>query len=377
MQLKRHEKAIQRYIKAVTSTEPVAAAKAVGLRYVTDDSPGIQRRRSRDGQGFYYVDVNGKRIRDRSTVSRIAALGIPPAWENVWICPLENGHIQATGRDAKGRKQYRYHALWRQIRDQTKFTRMLAFSAALPSLRARIERDLSLPGLSKEKVLATVLRLMELTRIRVGNEEYAKTNQSFGLTTMQDQHVDISGAKVRFHFRGKSGVEHDIEISDPRLAKVVKRCRDIPGQELFQYIDENGDRQSIGSGDVNSYLRDITGEEFTAKDFRTWAGTVLAARELHELGAVESDTQSKKAIVQAIKTVSQHLGNRPATCRKYYVHPAILDAYVDGSLCQLMQQQLNQEPTVPHGLRCEEWVVVMLLKQQVLQEIEQQMQQAS
>ncbi|NJL21218.1 MAG: DNA topoisomerase IB [Leptolyngbyaceae cyanobacterium SM1_3_5] len=367
------DRAIRQHIKAITSTKPVAAANAVGLRYVSDDSPGITRKRSRKDDSFVYTNPNGQRVRDRQTLERIQALGIPPAWEQVWICPIENGHLQATGRDAKGRKQYRYHALWRQIRDQTKFTKMIAFSEVLPKLRQRIDHDLSLPGLPKEKVLATVLRLMEMTRIRVGNEEYAKTNNSFGLTTMQDDHVDISGSTVRFQFRGKSGVEHDIEVRDRRLANIIKRCRDIAGQELFQYIDDNGNRQSIDSGDVNEYLQEVTGQDFTAKDFRTWAGTVLAARELHEIGVCASQTEAKKAIVQAIKTVSQHLGNRPATCRKYYVHPTILDCYLDGSLCQMVQQHLDRELAVdPHGLRQEEFAVVMLLKQQLIQEMQQQ-----
>lgn len=370
------DRVLRQHIKAITSTKPVAAAKAVGLRYVSDDSPGITRKRSRKDD-FVYTDANGRRVRDRPTLDRIQALGIPPAWEQVWICPIENGHLQATGRDAKGRKQYRYHVLWRQIRDQTKFTKMIAFSETLPKLRQQINHDLALPGLPKEKILATVLRLMEITRIRVGNEEYAKTNNSFGLTTMQDDHVDISGSTVRFQFRGKSGVEHDIEVRDRRLAKIIKCCRDIAGQELFQYIDDNGDRQSIDSGDVNEYLKEVTGQDFTAKDFRTWAGTVLAARELHGIGEFSSQTEAKKAIVQAIKTVSQHLGNRPATCRKYYVHPTILDCYLDGSLCQIVQQHLDQELALaqasdPHGLRQEELAVVMLLKQQLLQDLQQQ-----
>lgn len=367
------DRAIRQHIKAITSTKPVAAANAVGLRYVSDDSPGITRKRSRKDDSFVYTNASGQRVRDRQTLERIQALGIPPAWEQVWISPIDNGHLQATGRDAKGRKQYRYHALWRQIRDQTKFTKMIAFSEVLPKLRQRINHDLSLPGLPKEKVLATVLRLMEMTRIRVGNEEYAKTNNSFGLTTMQDDHVDISGSSVRFQFRGKSGVEHDIEVRDRRLANIIKRCRDIAGQELFQYLDDNGDHQSIDSGDVNEYLKEVTGQDFTAKDFRTWAGTVLAARELHGLGVCTSQTEAKKSIVQAIKTVSQHLGNRPATCRKYYIHPTILDCYLDGSLCQMVQQHLDRELAVdPHGLRQEELAVVMLLKQQLIQELQQQ-----
>jgi DNA topoisomerase I len=370
MQLKSQEKKIQRYIQAVTTADPIESAEAVGLRYVSDETPGFGRQRVEDG--FQYVDTKGDLISDEDVIHRIEALRIPPAWEEVWICPLPNGHLQATGRDAKGRKQYRYHEQWRQLRDQTKFTRMIAFSEALPKIRERIEHDLKLPGLPKEKVLATVLRLMELTRIRVGNEEYAKTNKSFGLTTMRDRHVDISGSTIHFKFRGKSGVEHDIEIHDRRLARIVKNCRDIPGQELFQYIDENGQRQSIDSGNVNDYLREITGEDFTAKDFRTWGGTVLATLELHEAGVGESKTAIKKAIVQAIKTVAQHLGNRPATCRKYYVHPAVLSAYETGSLSEVMTKHVEDEiEELSYGLRCEELVVVTLLKQQLIQELQQ------
>ncbi len=369
MQLKRHERKIRQYIKAVTVADPVESAEAIGLRYVSDDQPGIQRQRTDDG--FRYSDPLGKPLRKEAEIKRIESLGIPPAWEDVWICPIANGHLQATGRDAKGRKQYRYHAQWRQLRDQTKFTRMIAFSEALPQLRERIEHDLSLPGLPRDKVLATVVRLMELTRIRVGNEEYAKTNKSFGLTTMRDRHVDVSGATIHFHFRGKSGVEHDIAVSDRRLARIVKRCQDIPGQELFQYIDDDGQRQTIDSGDINTYLREITGQDFTAKDFRTWAGTVQAALELHEIGKCETATATKKAIVQAIKAVAQNLGNRPATCRKYYVHPAVLEAYQAGDLTQIMAKQVaaGEEDTSTTCLRCEEQVVVTLLKQQLITEI--------
>jgi DNA topoisomerase-1 len=374
MQLKRYERTIRRHVQAVTSADPIASIEAIGLRYVTDEMPGMQRQRLEDG--FRYLDVNGKPIRNQDEIQRIQSLGIPPAWEDVWICPFANGHLQATGRDAKGRKQYRYHVQWRQLRDQTKFTRMIAFSEALPQIRERLEQDLKLPGLPKEKVLATVLRLMELTRIRVGNEEYAKTNRSFGLTTMRDRHVDITGSKIRFNFRGKSGVEHDIEISDRRLARIVKNCQDIPGQELFQYIDDDGQRQSIDSGDVNDYLREITGQDFTAKDFRTWGGTVLASLELHEIGIAETATATKKAIAQAIKGVACHLGNRPATCRKYYVHPAILEAYQAGTLHDLMSTHLEQDvPPLPCGLRSEEIAVVAILKQQLILEL--QAQQAS
>lgn len=368
MPLKRHERKIRQHLEAIASIDPVESAEAIGLTYVTDEGAGIQRQKQ--GDGFQYIGVDGKPLTKPEEIRRIESLGIPPAWEGVWICPDADGHLQATGRDAKGRKQYRYHPKWRSLRDQTKFTRMIAFSEAIPKIRERLEHDLARPGLPQEKVLATVVQLMELTRIRVGNEEYAKTNKSFGLTTMRDRHVDIDGATIRFKFRGKSGVEHDIELKDRRLARIVKRCQDIPGQELFQYIDKDGQRQSINSGDINNYLREITGEDFTAKDFRTWAGTVLAARELHGMGVCESVTATKKAIVQAIKTVAEHLGNRPATCRKYYVHPAILDAFELGSLFEVMASHLQQDDDeISHQLRCEEQAVVLLLKQQLIQEI--------
>jgi DNA topoisomerase-1 len=363
---------IHRQIQSVISSDPVESAEAVGLQYVTDSSPGIQRRRKGKDK-FVYIDPDGKQIRDPDEIRRIEALAIPPAYEDVWICPLPNGHLQATGRDAKGRKQYRYHSLWRTIRDQTKFTRMIVFSQSLPSIRGRIEHDLSLPGLPKQKVLAAVVRLMELTRIRVGNEEYARTNQSYGLTTMQDEHVDIKGAKIRFCFRGKSGIEHDIELNDRRLAKIVKRCQDIPGQDLFQYFDEQGEYQTISSGDVNNYLREISNQDFTAKDFRTWAGTVLAASHLAETEVFTSETAAKKNITEVVKIVATHLGNRPATCRKYYVHPAIFEAYLDQSLYQIMQQHAEKAIEDEHALRAEEMAVVKLLEQQFVRELEQKL----
>jgi DNA topoisomerase I len=357
---------LHRHIRSVLVSDPVEAAKAAGLRYVTDDGPGIQRQRR--GKSFTYIDVDGNRIRNPEEIQRINALAIPPAYRDVWICPLPNGHLQATGRDAKGRKQYRYHPLWRTVRDQTKFTRLIIFSQALPTIRQRLAQDLSLRGLPKQKVLAAIVQLMELTRIRVGNEEYARTNQSYGLTTLQDEHVDISGATIRFRFRGKSGVEHDLKLSDRRLAKIIKQCQDIPGQDLFQYQDEDGSYQTIGSADVNDYLREITGEDFTAKDFRTWAGTVLAASHLVEIGSFTSQTAAKKNITQAIKSVAVHLGNRPATCRKYYVHPAILDCYLDETLHQIMEVHLQTNIQEMYGLRPEELAVVAVLEQRLLQE---------
>jgi DNA topoisomerase-1 len=368
MRRKVKKRSLQRYLRSAIVSDPVESAKAAGLRYVLDDRPGIRRQRC--GKGFTYFDSNGERIRDRKKNQRIKSLAIPPAYEDVWICPLENGHLQATGRDVKGRKQYRYHPLWRTIRDQTKFTRMLIFSNALPEIRKRLAGDLSLRGLPKEKVLAAVVQLMELTRIRVGNETYARENESYGMTTLQDEHVDISGSKLRFRFRGKSGVEHDIQLTDRRLAKIVKRCQELSGQDLFQYVDEEGAYQTVGSSDVNDYLKEITGQDFTAKDFRTWAGSVLAATHLVEMGSFTSQTAAKKNITQAIKVVACHLGNRPATCRKYYVHPAILDAYLDASLHSVMERHLNIKIDDPCALRCEELAVVAILEQQIVQEIE-------
>jgi DNA topoisomerase I len=363
------KRSLRRHIKAIVSSDPVESAEAIGLCYVTDTQPGIQRQRR--GKSFIYLDAEGKQIRDQKVIQRINSLVIPPAYRNVWICPLSNGHLQATGRDAKGRKQYRYHPLWREIRDQAKFTRMIAFSEALPLIRERVEQDLQRRGLPKEKVLAAVVRLMELTRIRVGNEEYARSNESYGLTTLRDEHVDITGSKMQFQFRGKRGVEHTIDLQDKRLAKIVKRCQDLPGQELFQYLDENGEQQTLTSTDVNDYLRDITGEDFTAKDFRTWAGTVLAASQLFELGAASSVTATKKNMVQAIKSVAAYLGNRPATCRKYYVHPAVLEAYQDESLHHLMAKFADTVMESQHSLRPEELAVVALLEERLMQEIQE------
>ena len=356
---------IKKEVEAALQIDPVKSAKIVGLRYISDTIPGIQRQRV--DEEFCYIDADGKEICDEEELNRFKSLVIPPAWTEVWICPLPHGHLQATGRDAKGRKQYRYHQHWRQVRSQTKFNRMIAFGEALPSIRKRVEEDMALTGIPKQKVLATVVKLLEITKIRVGNEEYAQTNKSFGLTTMRTRHVDVSGSKIRFKFRGKSGVDHDIELSDRRLAKIVKSCQDIPGQELFQYLDEEGHRQAIGSDDVNNYLREMTGLDFTAKDFRTWGGTVLAAQELCEMGRFESQTQAKKNVTEAIKNVAEHLGNRPATCRKYYVHPAVLDAYMDDSLFEFMEAS-NQKTASSDSLRPEEAAVLKLIEQHLLQE---------
>lgn len=356
----------QKRVKLSIVTDPIKSAKIAGLRYVCDDTPGIERKRA--GKGFSYIGVDGKPIRDTQELNRFKGLVIPPAWTKVWICPLPNGHLQATGRDEKGRKQYRYHPDWQKIRSQTKFNRMIAFGSTLPLIRQKTEEHLNLRKLSREKVLAAVVRLLETTCIRVGNVEYAKQNQSFGLTTMRNRHVDVSGSRVKFQFRGKSGVQHELELNDRRLARIVKQCRDLPGYELFQYFDENGDRQPISSEDVNAYLKEITGEDFTAKDFRTWAGTVVAAQALTEVGAFTSQTQAKKNITQAIKQAANQLGNRPATCRKYYVHPAIIDAYLDGSLLPTMEQQeeLETEDSA-YALSPQERGVLAVLEQQLVQ----------
>ncbi|HYP04910.1 MAG TPA: DNA topoisomerase IB [Bryobacteraceae bacterium] len=315
--------------------DPLVAAEQAGLEYTTDSTPGIKR--LKHGASFRYVLPDGKAVADQPTLNRIRSLVIPPAWTDVWICSSPYGHLQAVGRDAKGRKQYRYHSAYRSQRDQTKYGRMLAFGAALPKIRERIDADLKLAGMPKNKVLATVVQLLERTCMRIGNDEYAKQNESFGLTTLQDQHVKIAGSTLRFKFRGKSGQQQDIEIDDPRIAKIVKRSRDIPGYELFQYIDEAGENCRITSTDVNNYIREITGEDFTAKDFRTWGGTGWAALVFEELGPATNESEAKKRIVEAIKAVSSRLGNRPATCKKYYVHPAILEAYTDGSLFNALQ----------------------------------------
>jgi DNA topoisomerase-1 len=347
--------------------DPFETARTARLRYVSDVGPGNTRRRV--GKHFSYIGTNGRPVRKADEVTRIRSLAIPPAWTDVWICPFANGHIKATGRDAKGRKQYRYHPRWREVRDENKFGRMLAFGRTLPSIRARVHKDLSKPGLPREKVLAALLRLLETTLIRVGNEEYARKNGSFGLTTMKDRHVDINRSNVRFGFFGKGRKRHEIDLNDRRLARVVKRCRDIPGQELFQYIDEEGNRRSIDSSDVNDYLREISGEEFTAKDFRTWVGTVLAAYALHELEACDSDTQAKKNVVRAIEAVSERLGNTAAICRKCYVHPEVIDAYMDGSLIRTLKQRAEEELSRSlEGLEPEEAAVLALLQQRLSRE---------
>lgn len=348
-------------------TDPVESAKAAGLRYVSDAKPGIRRRRV--GTGFSYIGLDNKPVHDSETLARIRSLVIPPAWTDVWICSDPRGHLQATGRDARGRKQSRYHPRWREVRDETKYERMILFGEALPKIRERIEHDLSLPGLPREKVLATIVRLMETTFIRVGNAEYARENHSYGLTTMRDRHAHVEGATVRFQFRGKSGVNHSIDVNDRRVARIVKRCQDIPGYELFQYLDSEGEPHSIDSADVNEYLREITDEHFTAKDFRTWAGTVLAAATLREFEAFESETQAKKNIVRAIEAVASRLGNTPSVCRKCYVHPAVLESYLSGVMIEVLQQRVEQEVVESvHALRAEESALIVFLQGRLLRE---------
>jgi DNA topoisomerase-1 len=351
--------------RKLTLEDPITSARAAGLRYVYDSKPGITRRRS--GKSFRYQTPEGKPLRDAETLTRIKSIVIPPAWTDVWISPLPNGHLQATGRDARGRKQSRYHPDWRSTRDQAKYQHILRFGAALPSIRKRVTHDLALPGLPREKVLATILRLMESTYIRVGNETYARENHSYGLTTMRRRHVSIDGAKLTFNFKGKSGVAHTINLTDRRLARIVKACRDVPGYELFDYLDHEGQPHAITSTDVNHYLDAITppNSHFTAKDFRTWAGTVLACTLLRTCETCEAPTQSflKKNIVAAIKAVSQQLGNTPSVCRKCYVHPAILDAYLGGDMPSTIAKLSS-----PHGrpspksLHPDETAMLRLLK---------------
>jgi DNA topoisomerase-1 len=337
-------------------------AKAAGLRYVTDTKPGIRRKRA--GRSFTYLGPDGQRVRDLQDLQRIRSLAIPPAWTDVWICPSANGHIQATGRDAKGRKQYRYHPHWHEVQNETKYDRMLLFAVALPQVRERVTHDLSRSGLPRERVLATVLQLMERTFIRIGNGEYARQNQSYGLTTLQDEHVEVEGATIRFHFRGKSGKEHEIDLRDRRLAGIVRRCQALPGQELFQYLDIDGQPHTLSSGDVNAYLREISGQDFTAKDFRTWAGTLLAFHHLRELPEAETETQAKKNVVEVIKEVAHRLGNTPTVCRQCYVHPTVLDAYLNSETRPTLQA-MSVAVSETGGLAPHEATLLAFLKGQL------------
>ncbi|MDQ3549559.1 MAG: DNA topoisomerase IB [Chloroflexota bacterium] len=356
--------------EAATQPDPVESAKSAGLRYVNDSDAGILR--TRRGKGFSYSAPDGTRLSDERMLDRIAALAIPPAWTNVWICTSPRGHLQATGRDEKGRKQYRYHQRWRETRDEAKYDRMIAFGEALPTIRERTDDDISRRGLPREKVLAVVVRLLEGTLIRIGNEEYARENRSYGLTTLRNKHVEIDGSEITFEFNGKSGKQHAVGIRDRRLARVVAQIRDLPGQELFQYVDEDGTRHSIGSEDVNAYLRGITGENFTAKDFRTRAGTVLAAHALDEIGAFDSDAQAKKNVIAAVESVAKKLGNTPAICRKCYVHPAVIDAYLDGSMTETLKTRAEELLCASLSeLPPEEAAVLAFLQQRLARDAEQ------
>jgi DNA topoisomerase-1 len=317
--------------------EPKEFAEAAGLRWVNDAGPGI--RREGRGKKFVFRSPTGNVVTDEKTLVRIKSLVLPPAWKDVWISPSPDTHIQATGIDARGRKQYRYHPLWRKTRDQTKFDRMLAFGKMLPKIRRATRKHLKLPGLPREKVLAAMVQLLEKTLIRIGNDEYAKANNHFGLTTMRDGHAVIKGGTVTFRFQGKSGVHHDLELHDMKLAKIVKACQELPDQELFAYLNPDGTWADVTSSDVNAYLKEVAGQDFTAKDFRTWAGTVLAAKALQEIASFDSAAQAKKNIVRAVEAVAKKLGNTTSVCRKCYIHPEILDAYMDGSLVDTLQQR--------------------------------------
>jgi DNA topoisomerase-1 len=339
-------------------------ARAAKLRYVSPDQPGFRRVPTEDG--FRFVDHHGEAIEDGETLARIRKLAIPPAYEDVWICRYPNGHLQAVGRDARGRKQYRYHPRWREVRDEAKYGKMLVFGAVLPRIRERVEHDLALPGLPRERVLAAIVRLLETTLMRVGNEEYVRENKSFGITTLRNRHVRVAGAKLTFDFRGKHGIKHHIDLADRRLANIVKRTKDLPGQDLFQYLDEDGEPRKLGSEDVNEYLKDVSGEEITAKDFRTWAATNLAALALTELEQFDSQTKAKKNIVQAVEAVSKILGNTPAICRKCYIHPAVFDGYLDGSLLEGLKARADATLAEPgSGLSAEEVAVTAFLSQRL------------
>jgi len=349
------------------STESTASAKAAGLVYVSSEEPGI--RRARSGKGFRYIDARGKTVADKITLGRIKRLAIPPAWQHVWICSRDNGHLQALGKDIRGRKQYRYHPRWREVRDETKYNRLLDFAKALPKIRARVEKDLSLTGLPRRKVLATVIKILETGMIRVGNDEYARDNKSYGLTTLQDRHVAVRGRTIRFQFRGKGGKQHQIEIEDRRLAKIVTHCQAIPGQELFQYVDEQGKPRDITSTDVNEYLREISGDEFTAKDFRTWGGTVVAAMALQEFEKVDSKAQAKKNLLRAIEAVAERLGNTPSICRKCYIHPLILNSYLEGTMLDTFKKRAETElASGKASLNPEERMVLSFLQKRLAAE---------
>jgi DNA topoisomerase-1 len=342
-------------------TDPSDAAESAGLLYVSDEERGI--RRERDGDAFRYFRPNGDGVTDEATLERIRKLAIPPAWTEVWICTKANGHLQASGRDAKGRKQYKYHALFREVRESTKYEHMLEFARALPAIRAKVSEHMALRGLPREKVLATVVHLLETTLIRVGNDDYARTNKSYGLTTLRNPHVQVEGSELRFRFKGKSGKTWRLQIKDRRVARIVKACQELPGQALFEYLDENGDARNVTSGDVNAYLKEITGSDITAKDFRTWAGTVLAALALQEFESFDTQASAKKNVRAAIEHVASRLGNTPTICRKCYVHPEILSCYAEGALLLELKHKVEAELRDDLAtLRPEEAAVLALLE---------------
>lgn len=361
-------------MEAVTSADPSdiaeakQAAKAAKLHYVSDRKPGITRKIGEDGWEFFQPD--GTRITDEAEIARIKKLAIPPAYQDVWICRDPHGHLQATGRDARGRKQYRYHPRWRVVRDEAKYERMLQFGKVLPKIRARVDHDLALQGLPRRRVLAAVVQLLEKTLARVGNEEYARDNKSFGLTTLRNRHTRVEGSRIKFDFRGKHGIDHHLDLQDRRLANIVKRCRDLPGQHLFQFLDHDGTQHDVTSEDVNEYLHEVSGEDITAKDFRTWAATNLAAMALRELERFDTETKNKKNVVQAVEAVAGLLGNTPSVCRKCYIHPAIFDGYLDGSLLEGLRLRAEEALDEGAGLSAEEVAVTAFLSRRLGEAIE-------
>jgi DNA topoisomerase-1 len=350
--------------------DPEEAARSAGLRYVGDDQPGIAR--VKQGEGFAYRKPDGKPVTDERTLERVRKLAIPPAWTDVWICSSPDGHLQATGRDARGRKQYRYHPRFREVREETKYEHMMAFAQALPAIRATIDGHMALRGLPREKVLATVVHLLETTLIRVGNDDYARQNKSYGLTTLRNQHVAVEGTQLRFQFKGKSGKTWRLQVRDRRVAKVVRACQELPGQRLFQYTDDEGELREVTSSDVNAYLREITGSDITAKDFRTWAGTVMAALALQEVEKAETQAAAKKNVRAAIERVAARLGNTPAICRKCYVHPEVLQAYAEGELLLRIGEKVEGELDAG-TLRPEESAVLTLLQGRLERTLEGQL----
>ena len=344
-----------------TIVDPKEAAESVGLRYISDARPGIRRRKS--GKGFTYTRADGSKLPAAHVLRRIKSLAIPPVWTDVWICPFEDGHLQATGRDAKGRKQYRYHPRFREVRESTKYEHVMAFADALPAIRAKVREHMALGGLAREKILATVVHLLETTLIRVGNDDYARQNNSYGLTTLKARHVAVDGNEVRFRFTGKSGKQWSLRVKDRRIAKIIRACQELPGQELLQYLDEDEKPRDVTSSDVNAYLKKITGDDITAKDFRTWAGTVLAAMALGEMRSFDNAAQAKRNLRDAIEKVSARLGNTPTICRKCYVHPEVLTSYLDGNLVLEIKSEIESElrDALP-GLKPEEAAVLAMLR---------------